>query len=254
MVLLWLVILKRVVVSVRLLMVALVVLGLVVMLNGQVAEGELAQCFGVMGRQHQAEVIDAGRRWRCRWQSLRHLAVHVATEDERDRLASRMTFPEHIQARQILWIEAQFDAPTNQRLVDGVPIASQRDRGGGGDAAHDRPAEGFAEQRWLDGVEWTVAGEALDGRLASLGVHARVAYLFGPGHEPIVELLEAGDAQGLGREQEPLSDVAAEPLLFSASLRSIRPTVDQADAEHRAAAFKGGVTKRRSVVDVQLLR
>src|SRR5712692_364194 len=96
MVLLWLVILKRVVVSVRLLMVALVVLGLVVILNGQVAESELAQRFGVMGRQHQAEVIDAGRRWRRRWQGLRHLAMHVATEDERDRLASRMTFPVHV--------------------------------------------------------------------------------------------------------------------------------------------------------------
>src|SRR5713101_1059394 len=86
----------------------LVVLGVVVLRleNGQVAEGELAQCFGVMGRQHQAEVIDAGRRWRCRWQSLRHLAMHVATEDERDRLTSRMTFPVHVQARQILWIEA----------------------------------------------------------------------------------------------------------------------------------------------------
>ena len=47
------------------------------------------------------------------------------TEDERDRLTSRMTFPVHIQAGQILWIEAQFDAPTDQRLVDGVPIAGQ---------------------------------------------------------------------------------------------------------------------------------
>src|SRR5712692_5927080 len=216
----------------------LVVLGVVVLRleNGQVAEGELAQCFGVMGRQHQAEVIDAGRRWRCRWLGLRHLPMHVATEDERDRLTSRMPFPVHIQAGQILWIEAQFDAPTNQRLVDGVPIASQRDRGGGGDAAHDRPAEGFAQQRWLDGVERTVAGEASDGRLAGLGVHARVAYLLGPGREAIVELLEAGDALSLGLKQKPLSDVSAEPFLFSASLRSIRPTVDQADAEHRTAA------------------
>src|SRR6266566_8150636 len=156
--------------------------------------------------------------------------MDVPTEDERDRLTSRMTFPVHVQAGQILRIEAQLDAPTNQRLVDGVPIARQRNRSGAGDAAHDRPAEGFAEQRWFDGVEWTVAGEALAGRLAGLGVHPRVAYLFGPGHEPIIELLEAGDALGLGLEQEPLSDVAAEPLLFSASLRPIRSAVDQADA------------------------
>ena len=112
--------------------------------SGQVTEGELAQRFGIMGREHQAEVIDAGRRWRRRWQGLGHLAMYVATEDERDRLASRMTFPVHVQTRQILWIEAEFDAPTNQRLVDGVPIASQRDRGGRGDSTHDRP-EGFAE-------------------------------------------------------------------------------------------------------------
>src|SRR5712691_3353972 len=174
----------------------LVILRVVVMLrlrNGQVAEGELAQRFRIVGREHQAEVIDAGRRWWCRWLGLRHLAVYMATEDERDCLTSRMTFPVHVQARQILWIEAQFDAPSNQRLVDGVPIASQRDRGGGGDAAHDRPAEGFAEQRWFDGVERTVAGEALDGRLAGLGMHPSVANLLSPGREAIVELLEASD-------------------------------------------------------------
>ena len=120
MVLVWLVILTSVVV--RRLMVAVVVLGLVVIVTGQVAEGELAQRFGVMGRQHQAEVIDASRRWWTGWQGLRHLAMHVATEDERDRLTGRMPFPVHIQAGQIFWIEAQLDAPTNQCLVDGVPI------------------------------------------------------------------------------------------------------------------------------------
>jgi hypothetical protein len=36
---------------------------------------------------------------------LGHLAMHVAAEDERDRLASRMTFPVHVQAGEILWIE-----------------------------------------------------------------------------------------------------------------------------------------------------
>src|SRR5207248_6596766 len=179
--------------------------------------------------------------------------MHVAAEDERDRLTSRMPFPVHVQVSQILWIEAQFDAPTNQRLVDGVSITSQRDRGGRGDAAHDRPAEGFAEQRWFDGVEWTVAGEALDGRLAGLGVHARVAYLLGPSREAIVELLEAGDALSLGLEQEPLSNIAAEPLLFSATLRPLWPALDQADAKHGAAPLKGGVSKRCAVVHMQLV-
>src|SRR5713226_1700640 len=223
------------------------------LVDGQVAECKLAQRFGIMCRQHQAEVIDAGRRWWCRWLGLRYLAMHVATQDERNRLTSRMALPVHVQAGEILWIEAQFDAPTNQRLVDGIPIAGEGDRGGAGDAAHDRPAEGFAEQRWLDGVEWTVAGEALDGCLAGLSVHACVAYLLSPGREAIVELLEAGDTLSLGLEQEPLSNVAAEPLLFSASLRSIRPTVDQADAEHRAAAFERGMPVWTPVINMQLV-
>ena len=114
--------------------------------NKEIAEGELAQRFGVMRREHQSEVVDAGRRWWRRWQSLRHLAMHVATEDERDRLTGRMTLPVHLQAGQVLRIEAQFDAPTNQRLIDGVSIAGERDRSGAGHATHDRPAEGFAQQ------------------------------------------------------------------------------------------------------------
>ena len=50
-----------------------------------------------------------------------------------------------------------------------------------------------------------MAGEALDGRLAGLGMHAGVAHLLGPRGEAIIELLEAGDALGLGLEQKPLS-------------------------------------------------
>ena len=67
--------------------------------------------------------------------------MHVATDDERDRLADRPTFPEHVQAGQILRIEAQLDAPTDQRRIDGVAIAGQRDRGGAGDAPQ-RPTSG----------------------------------------------------------------------------------------------------------------
>ena len=114
--------------------------------NKEIAEGELAQRFGVMRGEHQSEVIDARRRWWRRWQSLRHLAMHVATENERDRRSSRMALPVDVQFGEVLRIEAQFDAPTNQRLVDGVPIAGERDRGGAGHAAHDRPTEGFAQQ------------------------------------------------------------------------------------------------------------
>src|SRR5436190_14431650 len=120
--------------------------------------------------------------------------MDVATEDEGDRRSSWMALPVDVQFGEILRIEAQLDASTDQRFVDGVPIASQRDGGGARDAAHDRPAEGFTQQRWFDGVQWTLAGETLDGRLTGFGVHAGVAHLFGPGREAIVELLEAGDA------------------------------------------------------------
>ena len=40
--------------------------------------------------------------------------VHVAADDEWDRLADGSGFPEHIQVRQILRIEPELDAPTDQ--------------------------------------------------------------------------------------------------------------------------------------------
>ena len=80
----------------------------------QVAVGDLAQQVVVMLGQDQAQVIDAGgRRW-CGWLGLRHLAVDVATDDERDGLTDRSTFPEHVQPGQILRIEAQLDAATDE--------------------------------------------------------------------------------------------------------------------------------------------
>jgi hypothetical protein len=63
-----------------------------------------------------------------------------------------------------------------------------------------------------------MAGEALDGRLAGLGVHARVADLFAPGYEAIIQLLEVGDALGLGFEEEPLAKVPSQSFLLSAPL------------------------------------
>ena len=68
------------------------VLTLVVVVRGmlnvharQITEGELAEGFGVMRRQHQAEVIDPGRWHRRRWLGLRHLAMYMSTADEWDR-------------------------------------------------------------------------------------------------------------------------------------------------------------------------
>src|SRR5215469_9901559 len=99
-----------------------------------------------------------------------------------------------------------------------------------------------------------MAGEALDGCLPRLSVHARVAHLLGPGHEAVVKLLEAGDAVRVSLEQEPLSDVSQKSFLFAARLWLIRPSVDEPDAEHRAAALEGRIAIRRAVVQQQLFR
>src|SRR5438132_10400687 len=80
----------------------------------QVAVGDLAEQLVVMLRLDQAQVIAAGGWWRSGWLGLRYLAVHVAPNNEGDRLTNRSTFPEHVHARQILRIETQLDAPTDQ--------------------------------------------------------------------------------------------------------------------------------------------
>jgi len=201
----------------------------------------------------QAEVIDAGRgRW-CRELRLRHLAVDVATDDERDRLTHGSPIPEHVQSRQILRIKTQLDAPTDEGRVDAVVITGQRHRGGAGDAPHHRPAEGFAQQGWFDRRQRTVAGEAGDRRLAGLGVLAGIAHLLTPGQKAVVELGEAGDAVRLGLTEEPLADEAVQPLLLAAPLGRVGSAMDKTDAEYRTAALEGGIGIRRTVIHVQPL-
>ena len=62
----------------------------------------------------EPQVIDAGCRWRRRRLGLWDLAMHMATNDERDGLADGTTFQEHVQTRQVLWIEAQLDAASDE--------------------------------------------------------------------------------------------------------------------------------------------
>src|SRR5712691_477926 len=168
--------------------------------------------------QDQAQVIDAGRRWWSGRLSLRYLAVHVPTNDERNGLAHWPTFPEHVHARQILRVEAQLDAAADQCWIDRVAVASQRDRGGAGDPPHDRPAERLAQQRRLDGLQRSLAAEAGEGRLAGFGMHTGVAHLLGPGQKTIVQLGEAGDAVRLGLGEKAFADKAIEALLLAAPL------------------------------------
>jgi hypothetical protein len=81
---------------------------------GQVAVGDLTEQLVVMLSLNQTQVIDA----RCGWWrgelGLRDLAVDVAPDDERDRLADRSAVPEHVQSGQILRIETQLDASSDE--------------------------------------------------------------------------------------------------------------------------------------------
>lgn len=58
----------------------------------------------------EPQVIDAGRRQLRRWLGLWPLAMHVATNDERDGLTDGSTFPKDVQAGQVLRVKAQLDA------------------------------------------------------------------------------------------------------------------------------------------------
>jgi hypothetical protein len=75
-------------------------------------------------RQHGPQAPARGNQRRSTlWESgpgLRHLAMHLATEDERNRPASRMTFPIHVQAGEVLRIEARLNKPADECLVGGV--------------------------------------------------------------------------------------------------------------------------------------
>src|SRR5215831_10857045 len=148
------------------------------------------------------------------------------------------SLPVHVQFSEVLRIEAQLDPSTNQRLIDAVAITSERDRGSVRHSPHDRPAERLAQQGWFDGVQRAMAGEALDWRLTGFGVHAGVAHLLRPRRKAVIELLEAGDALGFGLEQEALADVAVEPLLLAAPGRRVGTAVDEANAQHGAAALQ----------------
>jgi hypothetical protein len=179
----------------------------------------IGQVHEVMRRQYQAEVIDAGRRhWRRRL-SLRHLAVHMPSEDEWDRLASWITFPIDVHPRQVVRIEAQLDSASGDRLVDEVAIAGQRDRGG----LRHTPHECFTRQRWLDGVEWAVAPEAFDWRLGGLGVLTHVAHLLGPRHSGIIDLLETRASRCSHVARWPGRPLYPLPTGVSVSSRTVHP-------------------------------
>ena len=79
---------------------------------------------------------------------------------------------------------------------------------------------------------------------------AGIAHLLDPGHEALVELSEAGDAVGLGLEQEPLADVAICAFNFASALRPVWSAVYQADAQDRAGALEGRGNVRTAVINI----
>ena len=143
----------------------------------------------LVGGGDQAEVVDAGGV-RVRAGGLGDGAVHVAAGDERGRDSGGLAVQEHLDAGEVLGVVPQLDPPPGQRGVDGVGVAFQRDGGGAGDPAGDRPAERLPQQVRA-GLAGRAAGlEPADRGLAGLGVHPAVGDLLGPRGEQVVELVQ----------------------------------------------------------------
>ncbi len=78
--------------------------------RSQVAEGDRAKVLGLVRGQDQAQVIDTDRSCRQAGRNcdrLSNLVVDVTTEHERHRLAHGSTLPVHVEATEILRVEAQ---------------------------------------------------------------------------------------------------------------------------------------------------
>ncbi len=85
---------------------------------------------GLVGGQDQTQVIDTARGCRQAGRSYDrrgNLVVNVATEHERQRLAHGSTLPVHVEATEVLRVEAEFHLAQRQCVIDLIAIASQRD-------------------------------------------------------------------------------------------------------------------------------
>src|ERR1700694_1087856 len=92
----------------------------------------------------------------------------------------------HVDAGEVLGVIAQLDPPADEGGVDAVGVALERDSGGAGHFAGDRPAERFPQPVGVAPAGRAAPLEAFDRRLFGLGVGAAVGDLFGPSREPVV--------------------------------------------------------------------
>ena len=198
----------------------------------------------------QAEVVDPGGV-RVGAGGLRDGAVHVAAGDERGRGPGGLAVQEHLDAGQVLRVVPQLDPPPGQRGIDGVGVSLQRDGGGAGDPAGDRPAERLP-QPVRAGLAGRPGGlEPADRGLPGLGVHPAVGDLPGPRGEQVVQLVQRLDALVGGFGQERLPDIAVEPLLLPPPFRRVGFRMHQPDAQHAAGTGQPRVRKRRSVISIE---
>ena len=160
--------------------------------------------------------------------------VDVAADHERDGGPGRNAVVVHVDAGEVLGVQAQLNAVPGEGGVDLVAVSEEIDRGRLGDPPHHRPPERFREHCRRRDRRRVVGEEAFDRSLLGLGMGAGVGDLLGPGHEHVVELLEGGDAPVFHLGDERLADVGVEPLLFSPALRLVRLGVHQVHAQHRA--------------------
>ena len=180
--------------------------------------------------------------------------LDVAADHKRDCTAEGAALPIHVQAGQVVWIEAQLHPAAHQRWIHRVALAGEGDRGGAAHPAQDRRSEGLPQQGGFHLTSRPPEEEAHQRHLARLGVLPEIAHLLGPGQEAVVQFLETGDALGFRLEEEALADVAVQALLLATPLGGVGAAMDQADAEHRARAREGSIGVGRAVVHIEPLR
>lgn len=171
-----------------------------------------------MGVGHESQVVDAGGGGRGAG-GLGDGFVDVTADLEGDGDAGGSAFEIDVEAGQVFGVVAQLDAAAHQGRVDGVGVALERDGGGAGDLAGDRPAERLGQSAVVDLAAGSARLEPVDRALAGLGVDAPVGHLFDPRGEPVVELVEVVDAVMAGLGQEGVADVAVGPFLLAPALR-----------------------------------
>ncbi len=182
----------------------------------------------------ESEVVDpGGHRW---WLGvLRDPGMAVTTGDVRHRLTHRSALEADLDGFQMERVEDELDSPTDERGIDLIGVAEQVDGAGLCDHAPLGPQEGLVKlfgRRRRTGC--SAGEEALDRRLAGLGVPAAVIDGLDEGGEQRVHLVEAADLAGIELDQELLPHGLEDALDLPTAFRSTRLAVMELHPEHRA--------------------